>query len=76
MLLLSAGGPAVRIVGRLDDDNEPTTARMQVADGFGPWRDFDPVDEDGPSAIRSPIIGGRRSDEATLIEYARRFDFD
>lgn len=36
-LLLATGGPAVRIVGDLDDNCEPETARLEVQDWGEPW---------------------------------------
>lgn len=43
-VLLCTGGPACRIVGELDANCEPETARMQVQDWFQPWTDFEPKD--------------------------------
>ena len=36
-ILLGTGGPAFRIVGRLDDNNEPETAVLEWQDWFLPW---------------------------------------
>jgi hypothetical protein len=36
-ILLSTGGPALRIVGELDDYKQPRTAEMQHQDWFTPW---------------------------------------
>lgn len=36
-ILLSTGGPAVRIYGELGIHNEPQTAELQVQDWFKPW---------------------------------------
>jgi hypothetical protein len=59
MILLAAGGPTVRIVGRLNDENNPSTARIQVHGGLGPWEDFEPADEGDV--------------EATLLGYAHYY---
>ena len=45
-LLLGTGGPAVRIVGDLNQHNEPTSARLEVQDWFKPWTEYVPADED------------------------------
>ena len=37
-ILLCTGGPAVRIIGDLDE-GQPTSARLQHQDWFTPWRD-------------------------------------
>lgn len=45
-LLLGTGGPAVRIIGELDEYGEPYSAILQVQDWFQPWTDFHGGDED------------------------------
>lgn len=40
-ILLCWGGPAARIVGELDEHNEPETAVLQYQDWFTFWTDFD-----------------------------------
>lgn len=37
-ILLSTGGPAVRIVGRLNEYDEPVTAELQYQDWFEKWK--------------------------------------
>lgn len=39
-LLLATGGPAVRIVGTLDQYLEPDSARLEVQDWFIPWTEY------------------------------------
>lgn len=39
-ILLGTGGPATQIVGELDDNGEPTSARLQVQDWGTPWTDY------------------------------------
>jgi hypothetical protein len=45
-ILLSTGGPALRIVGNLDEHREPTEARMQWQDWGTPWTTYHQADED------------------------------
>lgn len=58
-ILLCTGGPAVQIVGELDQWNQPHTARIQYQDWFTGWND----------------LNIRESDESALIEYAQQFYF-
>lgn len=39
-LLLSTGGPAVRIIGTLDEHGQADSARLQAQDWFTPWTDY------------------------------------
>jgi hypothetical protein len=39
-LLLGTGGPAIRIIGELDQYGEPDSARLQTQDWFTPWTDY------------------------------------
>jgi len=39
-ILLTTGGPAVRIVGDLGQHNEPHRARLEVQDWFKPWTEY------------------------------------
>lgn len=39
-ILLSTGGPALRIVGDLNDYCEPASATLQWQDWFVPWTDY------------------------------------
>ncbi len=45
-LLLSTGGPAVRIVGDLNGGCEPSSARLEVQDWWKPWTEYRPTDDD------------------------------
>jgi hypothetical protein len=45
-ILLSTGGPALRIYGRLGQYNEPETAELQAQDWFTPWTIVEDCDED------------------------------
>lgn len=40
IILLCTGGPAVRIVGTLDQYNQPETARLEYQDWFTPWEEY------------------------------------
>ena len=62
MILLCTGGPAVRIVGTLEND-QPMTAKLQSQDWFTPWTDY------------GMEYGHSISDKDTeaLIWYAERF---
>jgi hypothetical protein len=39
-ILLCTGGPAVRIIGELDEHNEPEWARIEFQDWFTSWMDY------------------------------------
>lgn len=45
-ILLSTGGPAVRIIGELSSSREPDRARLQVQDWGTPWTDYREADSD------------------------------
>jgi hypothetical protein len=55
-ILLCTGGPAVRIVGELDDYKQPTRAWIEYQDWFTPWQEYH--GEHAPS-------------QATLLSYCR-----
>lgn len=57
MILLCTGGPAVRIVGELNEYNEPVSAEIQFQDWFEEWAD----------------LGISGADEETVIRYALQF---
>lgn len=58
-ILLSTGGPALRIVGELGLWAEPDTARLQWQDWGTPWTDHDTTTDE----------------DAALLRYARQFYF-
>lgn len=62
-ILLCTGGPAVRIIGRLDDYCQPESAELQVQDWFTPWTAIRPTAPEGVDA------------EETMLAYARVFWF-
>lgn len=45
-ILLTTGGPAVRIRGELDDNREPCRAWLEVQDWGTPWIEYAPTDSD------------------------------
>ena len=45
-ILLTTGGPAVRIRGELDEYNEPRRAWLEVQDWFLPWTEYVCADSD------------------------------
>ena len=50
MILLCTGGPAVRIVGELENE-QPMTAKLQSQDWFKPWTDCSISDTDTEALI-------------------------
>jgi hypothetical protein len=43
MILLTTGGPAVRIVGELDEHRQPSRAWLEVQDWGKPWTEYVPA---------------------------------
>jgi hypothetical protein len=74
-ILLCTGGPAVRIIGSLNECCEPESARMEVQDWFQPWTEFRPVV--GPLMVtRTGKPSATEMDydsEPILLAYARCF---
>ena len=56
-ILLCTGGPAVRIIGELNEYGEPETAKMEYIDWFTPWQWY----------------GCTSQEEAMLLTYAQQF---
>ena len=59
-ILLCWGGPAVQIIGTLDDSNQPDSARLQYQDWFTEWMDYPLTD----------------AEAETLVKYAQQFYYD
>jgi len=59
-ILLCWGGPAVQIIGTLDESNQPDSARLQYQDWFTEWTDYPLTD----------------AEEERLLKYAQQFYFD
>ncbi len=57
-ILLCTGGPAVRIIGKLDEYGQPETAELEYQDWFTPWERYRDTNSE--------------EDEA-LLTYARHF---
>jgi hypothetical protein len=60
-ILLCTGGPAVRLIGTLDNQGQPDSVSMQVQDWFQPWTGFDPATGD--------------EEDDVLLAYAQCFEF-
>lgn len=58
-ILLCTGGPAVRIIGELNEHMEPEKPRIQHQDWGTPWTDLPTTDDD----------------EAALLAYCQQFYF-
>lgn len=58
-ILLTTGGPAARIIGELDEYQQPKTARFEYQDWFRPWTEVRTTEEQ----------------DAIMLEYANHFYF-
>ena len=61
-ILLSTGGPALRVYGRLGEHGEPESAVLQYQDWGTPWTDWYPEEHDSEVA-------------RVILAYARCFSF-
>jgi hypothetical protein len=59
-ILLCTGGPAVRIIGDLDEYQQPISAKLQYQDWFTPWQ---------------PLLPLAEGEHEALLTYARQFYF-
>lgn len=59
-ILLCTGGPAVQIIGELNQYQEPDQARIEYQDWFTPW---------------TPLTDLSEKDEKTLLRYCQCFYF-
>ena len=52
-ILLVSGGPAVRIVGDLNEDREPepVSASLEYQDWFTPWYEYIPEEDEGKALL-------------------------
>ena len=70
-ILLSTGGPAMQVTGKLDMYDQPADAVVQVQDWFKPWTDITHNDTRGgcsPSVVRfAVLLRGRRVTITALI---------
>lgn len=81
-ILLSTGGPALRLIGELSEDGQPETARLEHQNWGTPWtpvRLWDLAHIVDPAWGESPILAGQSSAydkaEAYLLDFARQFYF-
>lgn len=51
-ILLCTGGPAVQIIGKLSQYQEPESARLQYQDWFKPWTDYTLTDEQEQAVLK------------------------
>ena len=52
-ILLGWGGPAMRIIGELNECDEPETAKVETQDWFTPWVEFyDTTEEEDEKLLR------------------------
>ena len=51
-ILLCTGGPAVRIIGELNEHGEPFTADLQYQDWSTPWSTIPTVEEEKQAMLR------------------------
>lgn len=58
-ICLCTGGPAVQIIGELDENAEPATAHLQHQDWFTPWTNLNINEEE----------------RQALLDYARCFNY-
>ena len=59
-VLLTTGGPALRLLGDLNEYGEPENARLEYQDWFTPWTKYEEATEE---------------QETALLEFARLFYF-
>ena len=59
-ILLCWGGPAVQIIGTLDNYNQPDSAKLEYQDWLIEWTDYPLTDEE----------------EQTVLTYAQQFSFE
>lgn len=60
-ILLCTGGPACRIIGELDQHQQPDTAKIEYQDWFTPWVE---------------LVDISSSEREALLSYARQFYFE
>ena len=50
-ILLCTGGPAVRIIGELDEHGQPETATIEYQDWFTPWERYGDTSDEEDEAL-------------------------
>ena len=71
-ILLTTGGPALRIIGELDQYGEPETARLEYQDWGTPWTEYVPLTDKAPPTLHSETYRDVAALDA-LLAYARSF---
>lgn len=81
-ILLSTGGPALRIVGDLDIYGEPSNARLEMQDWGTPWTEYTPAYPGTPdartaftNAAADRWLEDMSKFRETLLTFARCFYF-
>jgi len=67
-ILLTTGGPALRIVGELDDYGQANNARLEYQDWGTPWTRFSPYDD-------GATIEEASAAESDVLVFAQEFYF-
>ena len=73
-LLLTTGGPALQLVGALNEYGEPETAELRMRDWVLPWLEWEPL-LFNPTMSRDERIAARNGYRETLLTFARCFYF-
>ncbi|MFA5054513.1 MAG: hypothetical protein WC565_10660 [Parcubacteria group bacterium] len=68
-ILLTTGGPALRIIGELDDYGQANNARLEYQDWGTPWTRFSAYQEDGVSIQEASAA------ESDVLTFAQCFYF-
>jgi hypothetical protein len=68
-ILLCTGGPAVRITGRLGENCQPVTTRLEMQDWFIPWQEYRPINCDDTTFVSRIDTKA----EEILLRYAECF---
>ena len=71
-ILLTTGGPALRIIGELDQYGEPETARLEYQDWGTPWTEYVPLTDKATPTLHSETYRDVAALDA-LLAYARSF---
>ena len=73
-ILLTTGGPALQMVGALNEYGEPETAELQMQDWGTPWLEWEPLLV-SPAMSLDERIAARNGYRETLLTFARCFYF-
>lgn len=67
-ILLTTGGPALRIIGELDQYGEPESARLEYQDWGTPWTEYSVFRDSGIESFTE-----REAMQGALLTFARQF---